>query len=451
MPVSGEFHLVKVESIRVEERQRRGERNIDTLADSIHRSGLLHPIVITREHRLVAGERRLLAHQHLGLSEIACQYLDELDTHELRAIELEENVKRVDLDWKDRARAYRIYHDARCESDPEWTIDQSADALGCSKWHIYRHIQVDEEIEKGNERVLACTGIGAAINVIGRSRSRAIDAEMDIFSTAEDNIELSDDDTLLVSEKAEPSGIRPASNDIIVADFVEKALTWSGDRFTVVHCDFPFGISHHKSDQGGAGKFGAYADTEDIYFQLLKTLVYADNLLATSVHIMFWFPMKHYIETVRIFEEAKFKVDPYPLVWFKSDKIGIVPDAARGPRRTYETALLVSRGDPRVVYPVANCTELPSGKRQAQHLSEKPQVVVQNFLRMLVDSSTRFLDPTCGSGTALCAAERLDAAGVIGWDIDPEHVETAQRNLNNTRLALQGRQKECDYERDTLS
>jgi ParB family chromosome partitioning protein len=446
MPVSGEFHRVRVDAVRVEDRQRRGERDVAALADSISRSGLFHPIVITRDNRLVAGERRLLAHRELRRVEIPCQYLDELDEHELRAIELEENIKRVDLTWKDRARAFRIYHDSRCESEPEWTVEQTADAIGCSVRSVQQHLQVADEIKKGNEKVLACTGLGSAVNVIQRSRDRAIDAEIDIFTgVGNDSSEIDLSDTLLVGEKAEPSGVRPASADIAVADFIEKANSWDGPRFTTVHCDFPFGISHHRSEQGGAAKFGAYNDTEDIYFNLLKTLIYADNLLATSVHIMFWFPMKHYIRTVQLFEENNFRVDPYPLVWFKSDKIGIVPDAARGPRRTYETALLVSRGDPRVVYPVANCIELPSGKRQAQHLSEKPQIVVQYFLRMLVDSSTRFLDPTCGAGSALCAAEHLDAASVTGWELRSEHVETAQRNLNNTRLAMQGRQSEADY------
>ena len=61
---SGTFHIVALDSIVVkrDERQRRELSDIDVLADSIRRLGLIHPIVVTRgELELVAGERRLAA------------------------------------------------------------------------------------------------------------------------------------------------------------------------------------------------------------------------------------------------------------------------------------------------------------------------------------------------------------------------------------------------------
>lgn len=58
--------IVSVEAIRVEDRARREYRGIDSLAASIDGSGLLHPIVVTPELRLIAGGRRLEAVKALG-------------------------------------------------------------------------------------------------------------------------------------------------------------------------------------------------------------------------------------------------------------------------------------------------------------------------------------------------------------------------------------------------
>ena len=57
-------------SINAVGRHRRDMGDIDALAKSIEEIGLLHPVVVTREHVLVAGERRLAAARQLGWEEI---------------------------------------------------------------------------------------------------------------------------------------------------------------------------------------------------------------------------------------------------------------------------------------------------------------------------------------------------------------------------------------------
>jgi ParB family chromosome partitioning protein len=59
-----------IENIVVGERFRRKLGDIDALARSIKEVGLLHPVVVDDENRLVAGYRRLLAAKKLGWKEI---------------------------------------------------------------------------------------------------------------------------------------------------------------------------------------------------------------------------------------------------------------------------------------------------------------------------------------------------------------------------------------------
>ena len=121
------------------------------------------------------------------------------------------------------------------------------------------------------------------------------------------------------------------------------------------------------------------------------------------------------------------------MVWHKSDNRGILPDPERGPRRTYETAFFISRGDRKIVSPVANSYASPTAGSERTHLSQKPEPVLRHFFRLFVDENSEVLDPTAGSGTALVAAEDLGARRVVGWDIERECVEDAQRRLNVSR------------------
>ena len=133
MLTSYQFHKVPVTSIKVSpERQRKDVKDVDKLADSISRIGLLHPIVVTRDNELVAGERRFRAFQLLKEELIPVHYLDELNPTEARLIELEENVKRVDLTWKESCLAILDYHELCEEVNEEWSQQKTADTIGLS-------------------------------------------------------------------------------------------------------------------------------------------------------------------------------------------------------------------------------------------------------------------------------------------------------------------------------
>ena len=140
--------------------------------------------------------------------------------------------------------------------------------------------------------------------------------------------------------------------------------------------------------------------------------------------------MNFYTETVAFFTKEGFRVEPYPLVWIKSDKMGIIPDPTRGPRRIYETALIMSLGDRKVIKPTVNGAWYDSGRRSdALHVSSKPLEMLSDFFRMFVDEDSVVLDPTCGSGTALESAVLMRCKFAIGLDINLECTEHAEERV----------------------
>src|SRR5579871_278823 len=85
---------MNIEQIQVGFRYRKDLGDLRTLAQSIEEVGLLHPVVVTPEGRLIAGQRRLEACRLLGWTEIAVTVVD---LYQAARGEAHENFVRKDL------------------------------------------------------------------------------------------------------------------------------------------------------------------------------------------------------------------------------------------------------------------------------------------------------------------------------------------------------------------
>lgn len=413
---SGSFHSLPISSIFIDRASRnRRELSADSVAaltDSIRRIGLIHPPVVTREGVLVAGETRLEAAKALGWTAIPVQFADEVEPSVLRAIELEENIKRSSLAWQDEARAVREFHDLQKAADPAWTRERTGEALG-----LGRNVEKYLEVAKGltsNPRVADAQKFSTALGIVRRTTERAI----------------ADEAALLLGE---PETQRVES--ILNEDFNVWAPAYRGQPFNLLHCDFPYGINIDKMGAGASTVnmdiHGRYDDSPETYWRLCNTLVSnRDRLMGGSAHIIFWFSMQHYAMTYDLLSQH-FYVDPYPLIWFKSDNKGTYVGYERRARRVYESAFFCSLGDRKIISQVSNLIGCPTDR--TRHATAKPTEVVSHFFRMVCDSNTRLLDPTCGSGTGLIAGESLGAGSVLGLEIDPERVKDARIELAKRR------------------
>ncbi len=114
------------------------EAALASLAESIERHGLQQPVLVqeTAEkgvYRLVAGERRLRAHQRLGRPTIAAI----ITKGKAEEIALIENVQRVDLDAIDLARGLSQLIDAHGYAQAE-----VAAAIGVSEAEVSKRLKV---------------------------------------------------------------------------------------------------------------------------------------------------------------------------------------------------------------------------------------------------------------------------------------------------------------------
>ena len=409
---SGAFYSFPLNDIIIDRpnRQRKtiSEQHIASLADSISTNGLIHPIVITRDGQLVAGECRTLATRKLGWTHIAVQYQDELDEEALDDIEFDENIKRLDIDWQDRAAAIYRKHERLKNKNPGWRHEDTANKTGLNRETVRQNIMVYEEMQD-DPVIRQATVFSVAKNAAERKVSRRV---QDATGCTTKNLG------------------NTHQSPILTADFHLWAPIYTGPKFNLVHCDFPYGINADEHQGQNSQLHADYTDTADTYWFLLDTLtIHLDKFCAESAHLFFWFSPQHYTRTLAALENLEgFKFDSYPLIWLRGENGGIAPDTARRPRRIYETAFFGWRGDRKIIRTKANAFTAPPDRTRHPH--EKSIIALQHFFEMCVDANTRLFDPTCGSGSALRAARALGAREVLGLESNPEYADAARRALD---------------------
>ena len=449
------MRLVSVESIVVEARQRKRGLTPESVADlaaSIEQNtpimpdtlGLINPIVVRAGNVLVAGERRLRAFQLLKRLLIPVLDQEHLSVDDAAIIELEENVKRLDVTWQERCYAAADIHRRLESKDPEWNQGKTAERLGVTTQSISRYLALAEAMGR-DPSISEIASLSTAFAVLQRQQDRRFD---DMLTGIQESIVPAKPavnptpaalQTLmgvvpLPEEEPEPA----PEPSILLGDFLSWSALYSGPKFNFIHCDFPYGAGADKTSSqiNAGGDLPKYEDSREIFWELCQGLLDCfSNVVAPSAHIMLW------LQTEAIYEAHDFfsgysnsldlRVFRIPLVWHKSDNTGVVSDPSRRARHIYETAFVLSRGDRKIVQSVSDVYSCPVSR--GIHPAEKPQPMLEHFFRMFVSPTTRMLDPTSGSGTALRAAETLGADKIFGIERDPKFYDEATAELERFR------------------
>jgi len=130
-----------------------GEAELDALADSIRRHGVLQPVVVReaapgapRRYELVVGERRWRAAQRAGRATIPAT-IQNIAPQELLEVALVENVQRRDLNPIELALAFRALADAGR------TQEQIGEQVGLERPTIANHLRLLELAKEAQEDV----------------------------------------------------------------------------------------------------------------------------------------------------------------------------------------------------------------------------------------------------------------------------------------------------------
>ena len=143
--------IIHLDQIHIGHRHRKELGNIDELADSFKTKGFITPLAVainfesgfSEPFYLLAGGRRCAAARVAGINEVPVRiYERQLTEVELREIELEENIQRKDLEWREKVNLQREIHQLKVQIHGEkhstlpdatgWSMRDTASLLGKS-------------------------------------------------------------------------------------------------------------------------------------------------------------------------------------------------------------------------------------------------------------------------------------------------------------------------------
>lgn len=135
MPVTS---VMPLEAIQIQPNGHSEPLDLDGLTASVRQHGVLEPLVVSADGRLLAGWRRLEAARRAGLSTVPVRVCEISDERAAIEIGLIENIERTDLDPMRRSRCYQALLQQGA------TVEEIARMVGEKSGHVYQHLALLE-------------------------------------------------------------------------------------------------------------------------------------------------------------------------------------------------------------------------------------------------------------------------------------------------------------------
>jgi len=409
---------LKVSEVKVGERFRTTFDGIEELAASIKEFGLIEPVVVDKNNVLIAGERRLKAHQMLKMEFIEVRYMSDLDELQKREIELEENLHRRDFTWQEEVMAkaklhalkQKIHGSAVKGHDSNgWGIGDTAMALGESTGRVSEDIKLARGL-KAFPELLKEKGKSAALKKLKNLQERILQDEL--------------------AKRMKKVGIISTPN-VICGNALEEMDRMKTGSVDLVFCDPPYGIdieSAQVADRMSSLENIRFEDGEFETFDLLdKAIPKMFRVLKDDRHLLMFCAIDKFPRVRTLLEKHGFWVHHIPLIWDKGS--GSYPSQSTTFTHSYEPLIHAMKGKrklygtPRDVFQIKR---VPNDKKI--HPTEKPTELLRELISLTTLAGETVLDPFAGGGSAIVAARETNRIG-IGIELDPIYHEKIVRRL----------------------
>lgn len=442
--------IVKLTDVKLDPRQREDYGDLESLANSMAdpRYGQLQEIVLDRDSRLLAGGRRFAAAcllasggrpiAGLELGYIRAEYKDVVDPLHSQLIELEENVRRKQLEWKEEQKAIATMHRIKMATEKDWNADKTAALIGLSRRTVYNALELSEAVDKHPDVASADTPTGAM-------------QRLDRIKKMTERVE-----TAKIQRQAMELGLRPSiSAEIKNMDAVDGLKELADKSVDLVIMNPPFGVDIEELFTSAKH---IYEDKVDPITDLCDRVVeQAARILRDDRWLVMFYPTAR-LEDVKGIGEAMwnqiryavestgdgqewsklqaalskvcggmlkrhgFSFQQVPAVWYKPNKrvSSLGGDTYAKLNIQYETFIFARKGKP-VFH------ELPPGDvfvfntpgPDRIHPLEMPVDLWDTILRACAVGGETVVEPFAGSGAGGEAAINR-GCNYLGWELDPE-------------------------------
>lgn len=451
MTKKGKLKYLKLDEIIVGERFRR-EYDVEDLAESIKDKGVLQPITVDQNLRLVAGGRRLKAAQDAGLKEIPALIRETADDIEYREIELIENIEREDLTWLERTMLVQeidsLYKQKHGSS---WSGRKTAELLSRSHGSVHRTLQLakglqiipelrecrteDEafrKLKKMEESALVSQlrkGQEAKLSQTSEQGQPQFDADVSDENAAERVGKATDRE----HEDRWAKAINSAKSHFRVGDAFDgleelaELYRTSASAIRLLEVDPPFGVGllEQKKRADKKDKLGGYeeipAENYPDFLQRLAPLTY--SIAASNAWCVFWYGPTWSYEVRQALENVGWHVDHIPAVWVKGEEESEGSGQSGSPERylgrATEFFYVCRKGNPLLAREGRTnvFSHKPVPPSYKYHPTQKPVDLYRDILTTFAFPGTVVCSPFLGSGGILRAVYMERMLG-FGWDLN---------------------------------
>ncbi len=441
--LKGKLKVIEIKNIDFGKRARINYKDIHALAQNIETNGLIHPIAICHHPEikkdntflLLAGGRRLRAHQLLDTESIECKVFDgELTPLQIKTIELMENMHREDLEYVEKVKLQQEIYNFHVQiygkktstlpNAPGVSVRNVADMLGVSNTKLCEDLNLAKAIDNLPEVDWKKL----------KNRSDAIKTKKSIEKTIVNQA---------LSEQVEKE--IGNSNDVvkqklisyyIIGDFFEKVQELPANSFGFCEIDPPYSINIAKQKRkdyfnpyiyGPGGYNGIPAEEYPNFMR--NTFRECYRVMQSNSFLVCWFGPDPWFQ--QIYEwliEAGFNTRRLVGHWIKGeDKEGdSMIEQTAGQTNNPSTHLANAsenfyyawKGKPELNRPgMTNVFgHKPVPPTRKIHPTERPQALIDDILTTFCAPGTRVLVPFAGSGKTLISAF-LNKMIPLGFDL----------------------------------
>ena len=432
-----DIKTIKINS-NAHERARLEFGDIESMAQSISKHGLMHPIVVSEipenektsddyKYILIAGERRLRSCVLLGHANISATVIDGTDELARKAMELEENVRRKDLSWQEQQscifqlhqikqrEAFEMSKATGDKQDANWTIRDTAEFLEKSVGSVALAVKNTEllqtrpDLKKKVEKMPATAAGTVLRRILKREESERI--------VKNSNVAISCD-------------LRLGNCLDLIDDIPDNSID-------MLFTDPPFasqGIVDNASSSGAYNFDKDNVSNEETMLPLLDALFkkLTRKLKAGSHCYIFTGMGRMYYEQILMLRNHGFLVDELPLIWFKERPSVMQRDFSY--TSSYEAIIFCHYKEKtkRLMKPVKNVFSVPAIAGQKKvHPLQRPSFLIEQIIENSSDVGDTILDCFAGSGSTLYAARKLSRKS-IGFELFEGNYYTALEWLQET-------------------
>jgi site-specific DNA-methyltransferase (adenine-specific) len=405
------IHSIAADDILIsDKRQRRtfSAESIIELASSIEKNRLVHPVAVRKDESdnfvLIAGERRIRAMHYIWdlfggqvrcgdftfeKGQVPCILHSEMDPIQAWEMELEENIRRVDLSWQEKAEATSALMQLR--SEQALREGERAPSVESISEEIYGNTSSADTTRKQllvvphllDPDVQKCATVKDAYKLLKRKEEIARSAEL-----------------------ARSVGVTftSAVHTLRHGDCFEIMADLEKESFDVILTDPPYGIDADKfNDSGGMAAGGHFYDDSWTTWNVLARKLAAESfrLAKPTAHCYIFCDVDNFVLLKNFMTEANWNVFRTPLIW-------VNPQAARapwpesGPQRKYQIILYAKKGD-RPVTRLYGDVLTYSNDENLNHPAQKPVALYSDLLLRSALPGDTVLDPFGGTGPIIPA------------------------------------------------